>query len=99
MVEARRLVAAEAAAGDPAALAPVTNVVYMGMGAPSSICCGPAWQGHRATPTRGRSMLGQPGMLARKFPWCACDAVTRHAQGRAGSFSESQRLTDCDCMQ
>ena len=34
MVEARRLVAGEAAAGAPDALAPVTNVVYMGMGAP-----------------------------------------------------------------
>ena len=34
MVEARRLVAEEAAAGAPDALAPVTNVVYMGMGAP-----------------------------------------------------------------
>ena len=34
MVEARRLVAEEAAAGAPDALAPVTNVVYMGMGVP-----------------------------------------------------------------
>lgn len=34
MVAARRLVAEEAAAGAPDALAPVTNVVYMGMGAP-----------------------------------------------------------------
>ncbi len=82
MVEARRLVAAEAAAGAPDALAPVTNIVYMGMGAPPSICRGPGWQGRHATPVQGRSVSGQPGVLARTFTACACGFVTWHAQSR-----------------
>ena len=78
MVEARRLVAAEAASGAPDALAPVTNIVYMGMGAPCSVCRGLPWLGRR--PGAGSQRVGPARGAGANVHWMCLRAMTFHTQ-------------------